>query len=217
MLTPTLRRFVADARRHAAVHDSNSDSDATTVAVLTSSNRIQFGHTELPATVPDDPPAACVVLRSPYGDVVAPPARIRDELRRRSPNAVCVLRDAAGLYPCPVSDVEPEPPYDGPQRINMWEGYLDSVAAKTKQQTIRVDDPFHVGPAVIEFDHADGSVTRLPAVVTAVEASQRSALTDAIARADGFHDLAELNAALDHHYPGLGADEELDIVTFRLC
>ncbi|MDV2420313.1 hypothetical protein RAE03_11115 [Corynebacterium tuberculostearicum] len=36
------------------------------------------------------------------------------------------------------------------------------------------------------------------------------------ARNDGFGSLTELQEALDTHYPGLGDDDEVDLVEFQL-
>ncbi|WP_367239371.1 hypothetical protein [uncultured Corynebacterium sp.] len=36
------------------------------------------------------------------------------------------------------------------------------------------------------------------------------------ARNDGFGSLSELQEALDTHYPGLAADDEVDVVGFKL-
>jgi len=41
-------------------------------------------------------------------------------------------------------------------------------------------------------------------------------LSEKQARNDGFGSLAELQEALDTHYPGLAADDKVDIVGFKL-
>ena len=102
------------------------------------------------------------------------------------------------------------------QRIYMWEGYEESIRSGEKQQTIRVDDPFHEGNAQIVFEKESGEVVTIPAQVTAVSSIQRSKLSEKQARNDGFGSLAELQKALDAHYPGLAADDEVEVVEFKL-
>ena len=101
---------------------------------------------------------------------------------------------------------------DKEQRIYMWEGYEESIRSGEKQQTIRVDDPFHEGSAQIVFEKESGEVVTIPAEVTSV----RRSLTEEQARKDGFGSLAELQEALDTHYPGLAEDDEVDVVEFIL-
>nr|WP_206759756.1 hypothetical protein [Corynebacterium belfantii] len=50
----------------------------------------------------------------------------------------------------------------------MWKGYEELVSSRRKQQTIRIDDLFHVGTAEIVFDNENGSTNRYPATVTEV-------------------------------------------------
>lgn len=90
------------------------------------------------------------------------------------------------------------------------------ITSRRKQQTIRIDDPFHVGTAEIVFDNENGSTNRYPATVTEVRIVTRGELTELDAQRDGFASLAELQAALEFHYPGLDNDGEVDIVTFAL-
>lgn len=105
---------------------------------------------------------------------------------------------------------------DKEQRIYMWEGYEESIRSGEKQQTIRVDDPFHEGSAQIVFEKESGEVVTIPAEVTSVVSTQRRSLTEEQARRDGFGSLAELHEALDTHYPGLAGDDEVDVVEFTL-
>ncbi len=102
------------------------------------------------------------------------------------------------------------------QRIYMWEGYEESIRSGEKQQTIRVDDPFHKGDAHIVFEKESGEIVTIPAQVTAVTSTRRSELSEKQARNDGFGSLTELQKALDAHYPGLGDDDEVDVVEFKL-
>ena len=43
---------------------------------------------------------------------------------------------------------------------------------------------------------------------------RRCDLTDTHAQRDGFTSVAEMHEALDTHYPGLGMDDPVDVVTF---
>ncbi|WP_338417465.1 hypothetical protein [Corynebacterium diphtheriae] len=52
--------------------------------------------------------------------------------------------------------------------------------------------------------------------MTEVRIVTRGELTELDAQRDGFASLAELQAALEFHYPGLDNDGEVDIVTFAL-
>ncbi len=98
----------------------------------------------------------------------------------------------------------------------MWEGYEHLVRRGLKLQTIRVDDPFAVGPVVIFFERSSGEVVEIPAEVVSVVSMRRAELTEEIARVDGFGSLAELQAALDRHYPGLSAEVSVDVVSYCL-
>lgn len=91
------------------------------------------------------------------------------------------------------------------------------IRSGVKQQTIRVDDPFVPGPATIVFEKSDGSVVELAATVSSSRTILRHELTNEIARADGFMNLKELNAALDIHYPELEENSEVDVVSFELA
>lgn len=102
------------------------------------------------------------------------------------------------------------------QRICFWEGYESAVRTGAKRQTIRVDDPFHPGPAELVFEKENGDVVILAAVVTGVRSTTRHQLNDADAQRDGFDTLADLQAALERHYPGLQPSSRLDVVAFEL-
>lgn len=103
------------------------------------------------------------------------------------------------------------------QQISMWEGYESLIRSGVKKQTVRYRDPFEVGEAVIVFEHDGGSVTEIPARVTGVRTIRRDELTEDDALADGFESLAELQQALETHYPRLAADVEVDVVSFSVA
>lgn len=96
----------------------------------------------------------------------------------------------------------------------LWEGYEQAVLDGHKQQTIRVDDPFRPGPAELVFEREDGTRRTITAAIVEVRTTTRAALTADDARADGFVTCADLQAALDRHYPGLADDDEVDVVRF---
>lgn len=98
----------------------------------------------------------------------------------------------------------------------MWEGYEPSIRSGAKRQTIRIDDPFHEGPAILVFEKDSGEVVTMPTRVISVAKVRRCDLTDEQAQRDGFGSLAELQDALDTHYPGLGSEDMTDVVTFEL-
>lgn len=68
----------------------------------------------------------------------------------------------------------------------------------------------------IVFEKESEEVVTISAQVTAVASTQRSELSERQARNDGFGSLSELQEALDAHYPGLGDDDEVDVVEFKL-
>ena len=131
-----------------------------------------------------------------------------------------MVRSNNGLEAISVADLLPYA-YDWraaekQQRIYMWEGYEPSIRSGAKRQTIRIDDPFHEGPAILVFEKDSGEVVTMPARVISVAKVRRCDLTDEQAQRDGFGSLAELQDALDTHYPGLGSEDMTDVVTFEL-
>lgn len=102
------------------------------------------------------------------------------------------------------------------QRISMWEGYETLIRDASKRQTVRYQDPFVPGPAEIVFEKASGEDVVIAAEVTAVRTVRRDELTDQDAVRDGFDSLAQLQAALDRHYPQMPGDSPVDIVDFEL-
>lgn len=236
MISPEERNLIRIVRSHA---QQTSNGDATTVAagLLTASGQIILGvnvyhflggpcaeisalskHTEIAS---DDPVSTVVAVYGPTGDVISPCGKCRQILFDLDPNIKAIVRTPNGFMSFAIRELLPHP-YDwraseSPQRLYMWEGYEDMIRSGVKQQTIRVDDPFIPGPAVIVFEKSDGSVVELAATVNSSRTILRNELTDDIARADGFTDLTELNAALDIHYPALDDNAEVDVVTFELA
>ncbi|WP_228717663.1 ASCH domain-containing protein [Allosaccharopolyspora coralli] len=172
------------------------------------------------ATRPDDSIIAVAAVYGPTGDVLPPCGKCRQILLDIAPTIRCVVRDANGLTAVPVRDLLPHAfdwrAAEQPQRLYMWEGYEDSIRDGSKRQTIRVDDPFRPGEARIVFEKDSGDVVEIPADIASVNTAARAALTEQDAQHDGFTDLAELHAALDQHYPGLGPEDPIDIVSFTL-
>ena len=102
------------------------------------------------------------------------------------------------------------------QRISMWEGYESLIRDGSKRQTVRFQDPFVPGPAEIVFEKDPGEDVVLPAEVTAVRTVRRDELTEQDAVRDGFESLAQLQAALDRHYPEMPDGSPVDIVAFGI-
>lgn len=153
-----------------------------------------------------------------YGARILPPAgpELREALAA-NPSLTVVGREPNGLVEVPGADAaRAGTPADAVQRLYMWEGYEDAIRSGAKRSTVRVDDPFVPGPAEIVVEREDGSVGVLGCVVESVRTCRRCDLTAEDARRDGFAGPAELHAALDGHYPGLGPEEPVDVVGFRL-
>lgn len=136
------------------------------------------------------------------------------------PAIQCVVRGSNGLEALTVAELLPHA-YDWramerPQQVFMWEGYELTIRDGSKRQTIRVDDPFRPGPALLVFEKENGETVTLDANVTSVLATRRCDLTEEHARRDGFASLADLHEALDMHYPGLEMEDSVDIVAFEL-
>lgn len=173
------------------------------------------------ATHQSDPVVAVVAAYGSTADVLPPCGKCRQILFDLDPSIACIVRTANGHTAVPVRELLPYA-YDwqaveaGPQRIYMWEGYEELIRSGSKQQTIRIDDPFRVGQAEAVFEKESGEVTTIPAVVTDVRTVERSGLTELDAQRDGFDTLADLHAALDQHYPGLSDHDTVDLVTFEV-
>lgn len=234
MITPSLRDLVASASAHA---ERFNDGEVHTVAaaLLTRSGETVFGLNanhflggpcgeisalaNRAATCPGDPVVAAVAVHGPTGQVIAPCGKCRQVLFDLDPSIRCVVRTSVGLEAPTVADLLPHA-YNwrtvGEQRIYMWEGYEPAIRSGAKRQTIRVDDPFRVGPATLVFEKDNGEVVTIPAHVTSVITTRRADLTEDQAKKDGFASLQELHEALAWHYPGLADREMADVVSFEL-
>lgn len=170
------------------------------------------------ASRPDDP---VVAAYGPSGDVIAPCGKCRQILFDLNPAIECIVRTPNGFDAIPVRALLPLAydwrTIDEPPRLFMWEGYEPLIRDGSKQQTIRVDDPFRPGPTMLVFEKEKGEIVTIEAEITAVRTTTRSALTDEDARRDGFSDLDELHRALDQHYPGLSPRDPVDVVSFTVA
>lgn len=235
MLNPELRRLVRITSEHA--RKWNDDHDHTVSAgLLTASGEIVLGLNTFhflggpcgeiaalsnhAASHPQDPIVAVAAVRGPTNHVIPPCGKCRQVFYDIDPAITFIVRDAAGLQSRSAAELLPfafdVAAITGTQQINMWHGYEKAVRSGKKTQTIRVDDPFQPGPAELVFDQIDGSVVRIDAEVTSVREVALADLTEEDAVLDGFANLQELHAALDKHYPGIGPEEAVDLVSFRL-
>ena len=235
MITNELRNLLAKATTHAQRFQDGEDHTVA-AALLTKSGKHVLGlnaHHFLggpcgeisalanhAASYPEDPIQAVAAVYGPTGQVIPPCGKCRQVLFDVDPSIRCIVRGSNGLEAPTVEELLPFAfnwrDMEQEQRIYMWEGYEQSIRSGEKQQTIRVDDPFHEGSAQIVFEKESGEVVTIPAQVTSVASTQRSELSEKQARNDGFGSLTELQEALDTHYPGLGNDDEVDVVEFKL-
>lgn len=233
MLTSELRKLARETINHAQLW--NDDADHTVAAgLLTDSGRVILGTNTYhflggpcgevvalsnhASTAPDDPIVAVVAAYGPTGDIIAPCGKCRQVFYDLSPTIQFIVREPNGLTTKTADELLPFA-YDWraserPQQIYMWEGYEAAIRSGAKQQTVRIDDPFHPGPAQLVFEKSDGATVYMQATVTAVRSVARNELTVDDARQDGFESLSDLHAALDQHYPGLQASTEIDVVSF---
>lgn len=233
MLTDELRQLAHKARGHA--QRWSDDADHTVAAgLLTESGRVILGMNSYhflggpcgevaalsnhASTAPDDPIVAVAAAYGPTGDIIAPCGKCRQVFFDLSPATLFIVREPNGLTTRTAEELLPFA-YDWraaerPQRIYMWEGYESVIRSGTKQQTIRIDDPFRPGPADLVFEKDGGDVVSIAASVTAVRSVARSELTEDDAKRDGFNSLSALHAALDRHYPGLQPSSGVDVVSF---
>ncbi|GAA1453213.1 ASCH domain-containing protein [Nesterenkonia lacusekhoensis] len=235
MLPSHLRDLTDQAVDYARAHH-HGEGHTVAAAVLTKSGAVIFGLNAYhflggpcgeiaalanhAAQAPDDPIDAVVAVHGPTGEVIAPCGRCRQVLFDKDPEILSVVRSQRGLEAMPVRDLLPhafdQRSIDQEQRIYMWEGYEQSIRGGSKRQTVRVDDPFRQGPALLVFEKENGAAVSLPADVTGVVHLRRTELTEEHAQKDGFDSLAELQAALDRHYPSLHADAPVDVVSFHV-
>lgn len=235
MITNELRKLLATATTHAQRFQDGEDHTVA-AALLTKSGKHVLGlnaHHFLggpcgevsalanhAASYPEDPIQAVVAVYGPTGEVVPPCGKCRQVLFDVNPSIQCIVRGNNGLQALAVEELLPFAfnwrEMEKEQSIYMWEGYEESIRSGEKQQTIRVDDPFHEGSAQIVFEKESGEVVTIPAHVTSVNSTQRRKLSEKQAKNDGFASLAELHEALDTHYPGLAANDEVDVVEFKL-
>lgn len=235
MLTDIERDLVRRTAEHARAH--HDDSDHTVAGgLLTASGSVVLGMNTFhflggpcgeiaalsnhAASAADDPIVASAAVYGPTGEVMAPCGKCRQVLHDIDPEIRFVVRDASGLVTRSARELLPfayDPAHHGrPQRLFMWEGYEGLIRSGAKRQTIRIDDPFHVGPAEIVFEKDGGEVVVIPATVTGVRPTTRGRLTGTDAERDGFTDLGELQDALARHYPGLGEEDPVDVVAFEI-
>ncbi|QGU02301.1 Cytidine deaminase [Corynebacterium kalinowskii] len=235
MISPEERALIHAVRKH-ALATSNDNETTVAAGLLTASGDIILGvnvyhflggpcaeisalskHAELKN---GDPITTVVAVYAPTGDVISPCGKCRQVFFDLDRDIKAIVRTPNGFTSLSIHELLPHA-YDWraaeePRRMYMWEGYEEMIRSGKKKQTIRVDDPFPPGLATIVFEKSDGSVVELAATIHSSLTIKRRELTDEIARRDGFRDLAELNGALDFHYPGLEADSEVDVVKFEV-
>ena len=235
MISNKLRNLLAEATTHVQRYQDGGDHTVA-AALLTESGKHVLGLNAFhflggpcgevsalanhAASYPEDPIQAVVAIYGPTGQVVPPCGKCRQVLFDVNPSIRCIVRGSNGLEAPTVGELLPFAfdwrDLEKEQRIYMWEGYEELIRSGEKQQTIRVDDPFREGSAQIVFEKESGEVVTIPAQVTSVVSTRRSELSEEQAKNDGFGSLTELQEALDTHYPGLAADDEVDVVEFKL-
>ena len=235
MISNKLRNLLAEATTHVQRYQDGGDHTVA-AALLTESGKHVLGLNAFhflggpcgevsalanhAASYPEDPIQAVVAVYGPTGQVVPPCGKCRQVLFDVNPSIRCIVRGSNGLEAPTVGELLPFAfdwrDLEKEQRIYMWEGYEELIRSGEKQQTIRVDDPFREGSAQIVFEKESGEVVTIPAQVTSVVSTRRSELSEEQAKNDGFGSLTELQEALDTHYPGLAADDEVDVVELKL-
>lgn len=235
MLTKDQRALVHATIKHATeTHDGAAHTVAG--ALLTQSKEIVLGLNAYhflggpcgevsalsnhAANFPNDPVTTVVAAYGPTASVIAPCGKCRQILYDLNPNIECIIRTANGLEAQSIDALLPHA-YDwkemeAPQRLYMWEGYESVIRAGDKSQTIRIDDPFRPGPALLVFEKESGKTLTIEAVVEQVETKKRKELDAKDAELDGFENLEALHSALDQHYPGLSDDDPVEVVQFRI-
>ncbi len=90
--------------------------------------------------------------------------------------------------------------------------YLDWVRAGSKTRTTRYAETVALGPARFRFESTPP--VWLDAVVTEIRTVGLAELDDADAAAENFANADGLREALRYHYPGLGEDAVVSVVSF---
>lgn len=97
-----------------------------------------------------------VAVYGPRDEVIPPCGKCRQVFHDIDPRIEFVVRGHNGLETRTATELLPhafDPSHlESAQTIYMWEGYEESIRSGDKTQTIRVDDPFAVGPARIVFE-----------------------------------------------------------------
>lgn len=97
-------------------------------------------------------------------------------------------------------------------QLNFAPEYRQLVLAGTKTTTVRRSSSrLRPGPVILHF--GDGRSDLVGSIVATTDLTTNM-LTVSHAHHDGFDDLDSLVAALQRHYPGLGAEDSLTIVEF---
>lgn len=233
MISTDLRTLLRQTADHAARWNDGADHTVA-AGLLTQSGRVVLGLNTYhflggpcgevsalsnhAASAPDDPIVAVAAVYGPSESLIAPCGKCRQVLFDIDPDIRCVVRGVNGLEGVAVRELLPFAydwrTADRPQRIYMWEGYENNIRSGSKRQTIRIDDPFRVGPAVLVFEKESGEVATIDAEVTDVISVERDQLTEEHAIRDGFAGLTELHEALNLHYPGLNGNDTVDVVSF---
>lgn len=191
-LPEEIRQLVRETTRHA--QKWNDDADHTVAGgLLTESGRTILGLNtyhflggpcgEVAAlsnhasTAPEEPIVAVAAGYGPTGDVVAPCGKCRQVFFDLDPAILFVVREPNGLTTRTARGLLPfgfdRRDAERPQRVYMWEGYETAIRSGTKQQTIRIDDPFRTGPAELVFEKDDDEAVTLSATITKVRSVTR--------------------------------------------
>jgi AcrR family transcriptional regulator/uncharacterized protein YqfB (UPF0267 family) len=105
-------------------------------------------------------------------------------------------------------------PEDAAQRVPFNPRYYDSVASGRKTITVRYGESIREGSAVFEFG-AGETVRRLSAEIASIESRRFDQLSHDDARREDLPDSAALRRLLRTHYPEIGNDDLVDVVSFH--
>jgi cytidine deaminase len=100
------------------------------------------------------------------------------------------------------------------QEVSFDPRYLDWVRSGRKTRTTRYGEAVAVGPARLRFESRPPVL--VDAFVTGIRTVGFADLDDIDAAAENFADAGELREALRYHYPGLGNDAVVSVVSFEL-